>query len=90
LHTWFCVADTAPHGQTCGGYWGMLGHEATDSAMYASWGIVSTVHIVLHNCISISAFVLHPDGHHLNLRLDLRISSARVWGPICDDVSFRT
>ena len=33
---------TAPHGQTCGGYWGMLGHEATDAAMYAGWGIVST------------------------------------------------
>lgn len=31
---------TAPHGLTCGGYWGMLGHEATDSAMYARWGIV--------------------------------------------------
>jgi len=32
---------TAPHGRTCGGYWGMLGHEATDSQMYANWGIVS-------------------------------------------------
>ena len=32
---------TAPHGLTCGGYCGMLGHEATDAAMYASWGIVS-------------------------------------------------
>jgi hypothetical protein len=31
---------TAPHGLTCGGYWGMLGHEATDAAMYARWGIV--------------------------------------------------
>ena len=30
---------TAPHGLTCGGYWGMLGHETTDSAMYAGWGI---------------------------------------------------
>ena len=32
---------TAPHGRTCGGYWGMLGHEATDAKMYANWGIVS-------------------------------------------------
>ena len=31
---------TAPHGRTCGGYWGMLGHEATDAQMYADWGIV--------------------------------------------------
>ena len=30
---------TAPHGQTCGGYEGMLGHERTDSQMYADWGI---------------------------------------------------
>jgi alpha-galactosidase len=30
---------TAPHGLTCGGYWGMLGHEKTDAAMYAGWGI---------------------------------------------------
>eukprot|EP00035_Acanthoeca_spectabilis_P008340 m.152325 g.152325 ORF g.152325 m.152325 type:complete len:452 (+) comp14318_c0_seq2:3577-4932(+) len=30
---------TAPHGQTCGGYWGMLGHERTDAAMFAGWGI---------------------------------------------------
>ena len=31
---------TAPHGRTCGGYWGMLGHEATDAQMFADWGIV--------------------------------------------------
>lgn len=30
---------TAPHAQTCGGFTGMLGHEATDAALFAAWGI---------------------------------------------------
>jgi len=30
---------TAPHSQTCGGYTGMLGHEHTDAASFAEWGI---------------------------------------------------
>ena len=28
---------TAPHGRTCGDYWGLLGHEAIDTQMYADW-----------------------------------------------------
>ena len=30
---------TAPHAQTCGGYTGSLGHEATDAATFAAWGV---------------------------------------------------
>jgi len=30
---------SAPHLQTCGGYMGSLGHEATDAATFAAWGI---------------------------------------------------
>lgn len=30
---------SAPHAQTCGGYAGSLGHEATDAATFAAWGV---------------------------------------------------
>jgi alpha-galactosidase len=30
---------TAPHGVTCGGYTGALGHEAIDAATFVAWGV---------------------------------------------------
>ena len=32
---------TAPHGVTCGGYAGALGHEALDAATFVAWGITA-------------------------------------------------
>lgn len=38
---------TAPHGRTCGGYWGMLGHERTDAKMYELLLLLTLLRLLL-------------------------------------------